>query len=352
MLKERPKDNLYALRGKLTDGELAMPFTVRATRRGEDNVSWAKDYRGDDFVVQQRIVEEAPRAPDSVVFVIDGSARMSQYLDTIADVMTGLPNGLEFSVLVASDEVFELVKFQGGSSGAYADASDKIRSIKCVGGCDNVPALIDAWEIAAKSQNSAIVWLHATQPIQMQGSEELIQKWERRGGNPKLYDFQFGGGANMVAKSLEDLRVIRRIPNFGNSKAALDRMADEWSGEAKRYVYKREHVPMSEKREGKEGTAHIVRLDRYAKILELSASHSDADKIEAIKIAQKYQLVTPVSGAVVLESKAQYDEAGLNPVDGSDSPSIVPEPETWALMIVGMVVLLVMGSRKARLCKG
>ena len=53
-----------------------------------------------------------------------------------------------------------------------------------------------------------------------------------------------------------------------------------------------------------------------------------------------YQLVTPVSGAVVLENAQQYEEAGLTPSSASDSPRVVPEPGTWVLLILGAVVIL------------
>jgi hypothetical protein len=350
MIQEQPKPNLYALRGKVTDAELSAPFAVRVDREGSSNVAWAKDYHDQNFVVQQRIEEKAVGATKRVVFVVDGSMRMKQYIDVIADTVLNLPDGPEFAVVLAADEVEELVKLQKSTGGSRADAAAKISRIKCAGGCDNVPALIEAWEIAAATQNSAIVWLHATQPIQMHDSEELIQKWERRGGNPKLYDFQFGSGANMVAKSLESVRAVNRVSNFGNSRNALTRMANEWSGEAKRLVYRRERVKAGGQQKGIEATAHVVRLKMYAEVLELAASQSDADKIQGIKIAQAYQLVTPVSGAVVLESEDQYKEAGLSPVDGKDTPGVVPEPETWALMIVGIVVLFVCGNRKAKLC--
>jgi hypothetical protein len=45
-----------------------------------------------------------------------------------------------------------------------------------------------------------------------------------------------------------------------------------------------------------------------------------------------------VSGAVVLETKQQYDEAGLEPVPPGSVPTI-PEPETWLLIIVALGVL-------------
>jgi hypothetical protein len=60
---------------------------------------------------------------------------------------------------------------------------------------------------------------------------------------------------------------------------------------------------------------------------------------EAVALAGHWQLVTPVSGAVVLETKAQYQAAGLTPVDPLTTPAIVPEPETWALMVVGTALV-------------
>ena len=68
-------------------------------------------------------------------------------------------------------------------------------------------------------------------------------------------------------------------------------------------------------------------------------------------LAGRYHLVTPVSGAVVLESQAQYDEAGLTPADGSQVPT-VPEPGTWALILSLSLALLLarrrlLGPRRA-----
>ena len=44
---------------------------------------------------------------------------------------------------------------------------------------------------------------------------------------------------------------------------------------------------------------------------------TDAARAE---LAARYQLVTPFSGAVVLETQAQYDEHGLTPADGDATP--------------------------------
>ncbi|MGH9800782.1 MAG: PEP-CTERM sorting domain-containing protein, partial [Blastocatellia bacterium] len=66
---------------------------------------------------------------------------------------------------------------------------------------------------------------------------------------------------------------------------------------------------------------------------------------EAVKLAAAYQLVTPVSGAVVLETAEQYQRAGLEPVPPNSVPTI-PEPEEWLLMFVALAVLLWMTCRR------
>ena len=52
---------------------------------------------------------------------------------------------------------------------------------------------------------------------------------------------------------------------------------------------------------------------------------------DAMQLAARYQLVTPVSGAVVLETQAQYQQAGLQPVPPESVPT-VPEPSATVLL--------------------
>ena len=71
---------------------------------------------------------------------------------------------------------------------------------------------------------------------------------------------------------------------------------------------------------------------------------------KAVEVAVKNQLVTRVSGAVVLENQQQYDQFGLKPVDANSVPTI-PEPEEYFLFAI---VLFAMGYviwrfRRARL---
>ena len=69
------------------------------------------------------------------------------------------------------------------------------------------------------------------------------------------------------------------------------------------------------------------------------ASGSEGLNEAAQILAVRYQLVTPVSGAVVLENAQQYQATGLQPVDAGSVPTI-PEPEMVVLLIVVGLLLM------------
>jgi hypothetical protein len=64
-------------------------------------------------------------------------------------------------------------------------------------------------------------------------------------------------------------------------------------------------------------------------------------------LAAKYQLVTPVTGAVVLETAQQYAASDLTPVNPGTVPTI-PEPEIVVLMVVVGAFLIFLAYRKFR----
>jgi hypothetical protein len=63
---------------------------------------------------------------------------------------------------------------------------------------------------------------------------------------------------------------------------------------------------------------------------------SAVPEIDRPALAARYQLVTRVSGAVVLETMEQFEQHGLTPVDAAAAPSIrgVPEPSSSMLVLV------------------
>ena len=68
---------------------------------------------------------------------------------------------------------------------------------------------------------------------------------------------------------------------------------------------------------------------------------------ETAALAARYQLVTPLSGAVVLETAAQYQRFGLEQIDANSAPAIPSVPEPSTSVLVGIGVLLALRRRRA-----
>jgi hypothetical protein len=81
-------------------------------------------------------------------------------------------------------------------------------------------------------------------------------------------------------------------------------------------------------------------------VLELMRTDPTGNRAAAVALASRYHLVTPVSGAVVLETQQQYDESRLTPVSQAQATvPTVPEPHEWALLLVACAMLAWFGWR-------
>ena len=79
---------------------------------------------------------------------------------------------------------------------------------------------------------------------------------------------------------------------------------------------------------------HLARLWARDEVIRLKKSGRNR---EAIVLATRYQIVTPASGAVVLETQQQFADNDLAPADPATVPSI-PEPGTGALLLLGLIL--------------
>ncbi len=348
-LVEEPAGNGgHALRGTMPGPLLEQATAIRVMRGGAVTAVVAEDKHGATKGAVQQIIQEASVAvPKRVALVIDGSQRMKAYREGLAKVVAAIPDGMEFGVVLAGDRVQELCGMQAATERSRGEAAEAIRKVRFAGGCDNVKALERAWDLAGGVQDGAILWLHATQPVVFGGVESLRQRWDRRPGNLVLLSLQFATGPDVIISALADLSAVRQVGRTGDPVVDAGRCLDVWAGRARQYVYDRSRVEGVVSESAKAGSSHCVRLWARDEVLKLAASRNSADKEGAVLLANRYQVVTPVSGAVVLETKEQFKAAGLEPV-AADSVPTVPEPGTWMLMVVGGVVILVMMARRRR----
>jgi len=325
---ERPATNLFALRTTLSESRFDDGFSVIAKRDPEPKEFLVNGLAGDtDKVILQKIKKRKVGCPEKVVLVVDGSRRMKKYSETITTAFKKFPKNIELDILLASDNVIRL------------ESIEELSGLNFTGGCDNIPALEDAWNLTSEKTNSVILWLHATQPFELMDVENFKQNLERRPDNPKLYDFQFGSGPNRIAEKLNGLPQVKRLRSFGDPKAVLEKLFDLWEGTKEQFYLERKLVP-SKGIENISKDSHVARLWANEEVCKLAGSRNENDKIDAVEIASDYHLVTPVSGAVVLETMEQYLEAGLEPVSEETTPHVIPEPGTFTLLLITIFVVL------------
>lgn len=318
---EAAPEGTNALRGSLSDGELSSGYAIRLVEPPSVSVTGPDPLGG---AVRQTLTKIAVATP--VVLVVDGSGPMAKSLSGIATALRGNP--VE-AVFVAADE--ELLEWTG------SDSVSKLAAVTARGGQDNVPALVRAWDVAA-AKGGAVIWVHGPVPVALMTSEALRQRWERRPGGPIVHELIIGGGANAVAAGLDGLSRITQVPRTGTIEEDLRMLLDRFSGRRPAVGLRRERGTGP----GERTSTHLARLWALDEINRLLASGKPEERSKALELSIRHRLVTPVSGAVVLETAQQYKSAGLDVPDAKKGPAVpvIPEPETWALLILSTMAFL------------
>ncbi|HAL91757.1 MAG TPA: hypothetical protein DCM68_01875 [Verrucomicrobia bacterium] len=270
--------------------------------------------------------------PPALAIVIDGSARMKAYQDLMAKYVFDLiPPGTQVRTILARDVPEAL-----DGPPPYL--------LRFAGGCDNGAAMVEAAEWSATNGYAPILWLHAAQPLESTDLEALRQIADFSRGKLSILSHQYGPGMDLVSEKLADLRLVHPLPVLRDDSSEIVDFLQNKAGRWKREMISKA-FPMSG--EFREGSTHIARLWAADEIARLTAPHRKTGHDEALQLARDFQLVTPISGAVVLETAAQYKAHDLTPADPATTPGIVPEPGTLLLLFIGAPLLLALRRRQA-----
>jgi hypothetical protein len=321
----------YSLELGLADSELLKASAIITAPRDPSTMSWSHDPAAIGKVTQQ-VLEVAPAsAPARLAVVIDSSASMAASAQSIAEALSHLPPKLEL-YLIFSDDLTDAGA--AISPTTPLDAAASIRSHEFIGGQDNTAALAQALSKILRTQLGALVWIHGPQPVILQTSASIEQQLERRGQLP-WYDVQVAPGANRTAERLDGLANIQTL-----SLSRLQTLFTRWHTSGDNIIVHRDQLSGAQGAglASEQTSDHLARLwahDEVRRLLYVERAPRQA----IIDLAHDYRIVTPVTGAVVLETQQQYEAAGLTPVPEGTVPSI-PEPEEWALMIIAALILL------------
>jgi hypothetical protein len=324
----------YSLTSALK-GEAALEEASAACVDGlpvEPAVVWCEDRFAkaeERFLIREPIRETKPAAK-KVVLVIDGSASMAAVKHWLVKAIRSMPpDGVE--LLLADDDARRM-------------SADELGRHRFSGGRDNEPALREAIRIARET-SSPVVWVHGPQAVGVSQTEALLQLLERGSIKPEILEVEAVAGPNRLAEAIYRSGCLHRGPALENPEADLSRYLADLHKEriGLSWNWKRASSP-----DGLVGGKVWDQLARHWVASMVENSHLPMADTARAELAARYQMVTPFSGAVVLETQAQYDQHGLTPADGDATPKIpsVPEPSSAMLILLATVAALLRRKRE------
>ena len=343
-LRPNSTGDVFNVSGVITDEVLNEPLSSITLNRSPSTEMWSEDPFNPGFIVTQSVVEHTPAHLRRIVLVVDTSATMASYIQQIQNAVKSLPADFDVKILLADTDIP-----RPGSialTNLYGQDAQSIQwtlaNATLAGGADNGPALLEAWELAAqKPGNNAIVWIHSPQRMLLTPLDELRQKWQQRPYGPKLYSVQTSNGSDEIEKKLDGVDEVKPVARTGLLQTDLEKLFAQLTGAVKTFEYVRSSKKLDHPEEFRSGhtTDHLARLWANDEVARILAPHDASLTDKAITLAARYQLVTPVTGAVVLETQEQYRAAGLEPVKAGTVPTI-PEPEMVVLLLVAAAFMI------------
>ena len=277
--------------------------------------------------------------PVKLLVAVDTGARMSEWLGGAA--RTSLDAAL--SDLPAGSAV----TFADAGSGALSAGIPAMRG----GGIDAVPVLTRlVREKLSGGAFDAVLYLHGAVPDSVSDPAPLARAIKalpaRPNTRPRFYSLLLAPNAPDALGDRLAMQANARVA----SVAQYENAGMAVTGTVERVV-SGDAAPGTNAAPGDpDAEASRARLRDYRAALAAWYAHSNfgAEALSAARTAASLHLVTPLSGAVVLQTEADYKRNGLDHEDDAaakhpahavvSSKSVAPEAGSWVLVVAGGVV--------------
>jgi hypothetical protein len=333
----------YTLRGEMSNQEIETPASSVLITSAANPAGSV--YRGSlsELSATMSIAQSAENAADAscVCLVIDGSRYFAETPVNWAGVVSSLPQGTQVNAVFAGQDV---EVWSESFQAPDASLVGWLEGFEYTGGCDPIPALTKACEIASPRPNACIIWIHGPQPITLSSADGLTQFLRHRGNGAnaaplRILSVPLVTGRNRTEEAFGFSRALTRIPVLGSIEDTLHFAVEHRAAEDVVRTYDLSVAASGPQQEDAASHSDIVRLAVYDQTCQ-AVSRGDKDEIkQASAKAIRTRLVTPLSGAVVLENQEQYKDHALDPGRDEDAIPAIPEPEEWVLLALAVLVV-------------
>jgi hypothetical protein len=287
--------------------------------------------------VVQSVISRTREPVDGLMIVVDGSANAERSVPAISSALEHIPAWARVGMIIAGERA-SVVPIDEWTPLHREKLIETMSSHDFVGGQDNMPALARALRELEPYENGELLWIHLPQPIDFKGSSAAFgQTLTRLSRLPRTALYSLRTGPNVLLGNGDWELLSRTVSRVDGPAHDLAAYFSATLSTTPQYEYVRQSGPEVESLP--EGSNHIARLWARDEIRDLLKRKPDNYRDRAIAIAASYQLVTAISGAVVLENASQYEENDLNPVSADSVPTI-PEPEQWILALIVLAMML------------
>lgn len=338
-------ERLYELKGDIENAQLACFGAVISAPRNSTNNTVS--YTGNELPglkVSRNLRPVSYPEISSLLIVIDGSASMQQSFAQIAEALKAVPPSMNVQIKVVGDTTTELYPgLQEGSSVEVLTAAETLKSMKAEGGQDDSAALEDALALAAMTKKMSVLWIHAAQPM-TSASTPKIQASLKRSERPLLFDVQVMAGPNELLSGVHSPKALVRVERTSDLKTDLisffnacsnTSVSQNTSPRSSTDVNlvpiaiaglgpgpNREAEPEYEFTQGANsneqsnvpaGDRRLAQIWANQRIAEDLQNPTQTSSTEPGMLAQAFQIISPVSSAIVTDPEEKTLAAAVKP---------------------------------------
>lgn len=315
----RVHNNSYQLYGDFSDQEFMRPETaLRLSRTDSDHGIWSYNpFEVDGSIVKQSLEERTPSHLRRIVLVVDTSASMAAWQSQIRAALNVLPSDMDVQLVLADADWLHESELEPVMTG-IDQVSMLLSGASFDGGADNAPALTKAWDQATETPgNNAIVWIHSPQRMTLGSLDPLLNRVKGRFYGPTIYSVQTSPGSDEILKKLDGVNEVKSAVRLGSLRTDLERLFQQLTGQVKSLEFVRTALgpQVDPQLQGIETSNHLARLWANDEVARILGARDESLREAATLLALRYKLVTPTSGAAILETSKQLDNSDLAPVD-------------------------------------